>query len=101
MNNKKLEKLSVISDEDAFIKWLTKIQTDVLNSLRLPEEYFKEKITLKENEYQCEQCKGIFTKGWTDKEALNETKELFGDVPVEELSVICDDCFNKLFGEEK
>lgn len=48
------------------------------------------------NEYQCASCKGIFTKGWTDEEAMEESKNKFGDIPVEDQSVICDDCWIKL-----
>lgn len=46
--------------------------------------------------YICEMCGGKFEKGQSDKEAEDEMKKLWGNVPKEELSIICDDCFNKI-----
>jgi hypothetical protein len=45
------------------------------------------------NEYTCAICKETFVNGWTVEEALAESKALFGDIPVSELSNVCDDCF--------
>lgn len=46
--------------------------------------------------YTCAHCKGIFEKGWSDEEAIAETRVAFGDHyanNVEETcDVICDDC---------
>ena len=54
---------------------------------------------MKDNEYQCDMCKGIFEKGWSDEEAKQEAEEIFGKNPNEwndEQKVVCDDCFNKI-----
>lgn len=52
---------------------------------------------LKPNEYQCENCKEIYTKTWTDEEAMAETEHYFGEGwQKSELAIICDDCFQKM-----
>ncbi len=48
------------------------------------------------NEYKCAVCHGVFEKGQTDEEAEAELKETFGDVPVEECDIVCDDCWQKM-----
>lgn len=55
---------------------------------------------MKKNEYQCEWCKGIFEKGWTDEEAEKEAKTIFGKNPNEwrdKSVLICDDCFTQMY----
>ena len=52
---------------------------------------------MKENEYKCSMCKNVYEKGWEDEEAKKEAKEIWGDIPTEEMCVICDDCFNKTY----
>ena len=51
---------------------------------------------MKENEYQCEICKGIFKKGWSDEEAKQEALDIWGEIPNEERGLVCDDCFKKI-----
>ena len=51
---------------------------------------------MKDNEYQCAMCKGIFEKGWTEEEATDELKENFGDISKEDCDVICDTCFQSI-----
>jgi DNA-directed RNA polymerase subunit RPC12/RpoP len=51
---------------------------------------------MKDNEYKCASCGEIFEKGWSDEESMEETKKNFGDVPENELEVICDDCYKKI-----
>jgi hypothetical protein len=46
-----------------------------------------------DNLYRCANCNGIFEKTTSDEEALAEARELFGDLPQSQLSVVCDDCF--------
>lgn len=46
--------------------------------------------------FVCEMCGEKFAKAISDAEALEETHQIFGDVPKEELAVVCDDCFKKL-----
>jgi len=50
--------------------------------------------SLEKNEYQCAYCNKIFTKGLSDKEAEEEAQKLWGNIPLEERIIICDDCFN-------
>lgn len=45
--------------------------------------------------YTCSLCKEKFEKGWSDEEAMQESKEIFGNLPPQDLAVICDDCFYK------
>lgn len=57
------------------------------------------------NEYQCENCKGIFEKGWTDKEADAETEYYFGVKDAtsrigKDMVVVWDDCFQKIHPEK-
>lgn len=51
---------------------------------------------MKKNEYKCELCKGVFKKGWSDKEMLVEMERDFPNLPEEERAVVCDDCYNAL-----
>lgn len=46
-----------------------------------------------DEEYTCAMCKNTNKKGWTDEEAWAETKEYWPDVPRNECTVICDDCW--------
>jgi len=50
--------------------------------------------SLEKNEYQCSHCNKIFMKGLSDKEAEKEAQKLWGNIPLEERIIICDDCFN-------
>ena len=54
---------------------------------------------MKPNEYQCDECHGIFEKGWSDEEASQEAIDIFGK-PKEEfesgMAIVCDDCFQKM-----
>lgn len=54
---------------------------------------------MKENEYKCARCHGVFEKGWSDEESKKEAEEIFGKHPDEWNDfpeVICDDCFMKI-----
>lgn len=44
--------------------------------------------------YICEHCKGTFKRIRPDSEALEESKEIWGELKKEDLSVICDECYN-------
>jgi hypothetical protein len=57
--------------------------------------------TLPLNQYQCEICRGIFEKGWSEEEARAEAKDKFGieDKHInetKEAGIVCDDCFKKI-----
>jgi len=49
-----------------------------------------------DDEYQCAECKGVFEKGWSDDEALAESDSKFPTVALEDMAVVCDDCFNQM-----
>jgi len=51
---------------------------------------------MKKGEYKCAVCKVVFKGDRSDEEAIEESKELFGNVPMEELEVVCGDCFKKM-----
>ena len=50
------------------------------------------------NEYKCENCNGVFKKGWTDEEAEKESLETFG-ITKDQGAVVCDDCYNEIMYE--
>lgn len=46
-------------------------------------------------QYRCEQCGGVFDFGWTDEEAKAEmAANGWGDMPPEDMAIVCDDCYN-------
>lgn len=51
---------------------------------------------MKKNEYKCDLCKGVFKKGWSDKESFAEMRRDFGNLPKEEQAIVCDDCYKKI-----
>ncbi len=56
-----------------------------------------ENIKIKDNEYLCAACGGIFEKGQTEEEALKEKEANgWGAVPMEDCDVVCDDCYKKI-----
>ena len=57
---------------------------------------YQKEVKLKENEYQCEICMGIFEKGWSDEEAKQEALDIWGEIPNEERGLVCDECFKKI-----
>ena len=48
---------------------------------------------MKNNEYQCALCGGVFEKGQSDEEAEAEGKENFPGTPEDEIELICDYCY--------
>ena len=52
---------------------------------------------MKENEFRCAVCGGIFEKAWTDEEKVAEFQSYFGhSMRPEECATVCDDCYNKM-----
>lgn len=47
------------------------------------------------NEFRCAQCGGIDEKG-PEGVAMAEKEKYWGDVPLEECVVVCDDCWNAM-----
>ena len=55
------------------------------------------KQAINDNKYICKVCQKEFEKTWSDEEALEETKELFGEKVLEqELAIVCDVCFHEI-----
>jgi len=48
--------------------------------------------------YTCENCNGVFEKGWTDDEAEAEAGLLWTDeeMEIEGRALVCDDCFQQM-----
>lgn len=51
---------------------------------------------MKDNEYQCDVCHGVFKKGWSDKKARKEEFSVFGGNDPN-AGIVCDDCYKKMF----
>lgn len=54
---------------------------------------------MKHNEYQCEDCHGIFEKGQSDEAADNEYESAFPGFPIDDRGMVCDDCYQKYFAK--
>jgi len=53
-----------------------------------------------ENDYQCAQCHNVYEKTRSDEVAAKESVAKFGmEVTPETHAVICDDCFQMMFGQ--
>jgi hypothetical protein len=46
--------------------------------------------------YECAECGGTFTAGWSEEECLAEMKENWGNRNLEEMVKVCDDCYNMM-----
>lgn len=44
----------------------------------------------------CQLCEQTFEKGWSDKDAEAEKDALWGDVPLDDCGVVCDDCWQQI-----
>jgi len=52
---------------------------------------------MKENEYKCASCGGIFEFCRPDEDAVAELKENFGEgIDKTDCDIICDDCYNEI-----
>lgn len=47
-------------------------------------------------EFQCEMCGKAFESERSEEEAMAESIDLWGNVPMQDLSVICDSCFKSM-----
>ena len=52
-------------------------------------------------EFTCACCKETFPQEWTEEECLKEKQELFGDMPMNQMEKVCDDCFYKIMKHNK
>ena len=50
---------------------------------------------LKDSEYQCDNCMGVFEKGWSDEEAQTEYETVFTG-STDETAIVCDDCYKEM-----
>ena len=48
------------------------------------------------DKFTCALCKLSFIPQWTEEEALQEKKDNFDDMPLEEMKILCTDCYNKV-----
>jgi DNA-directed RNA polymerase subunit RPC12/RpoP len=48
--------------------------------------------------YTCAACDGIFSFDWTEEEAMAEKEENWGDMPMTDMVIVCDDCYRKIMG---
>ena len=48
--------------------------------------------------FTCADCGGTFEKGRSDEDALAESAARFGELPIDELAVVCGDCLPKVIG---
>lgn len=55
---------------------------------------------LRQNEFRCSICRGVFEKAWTDDEAASEAVQRWGGAALAQgASVVCEDCFQNLVKE--
>jgi len=47
-------------------------------------------------DFRCALCKEVFLKARPDSEAMEECKEIFGDVQPGDCEQVCDDCWEKI-----
>lgn len=50
--------------------------------------------------YTCAACNGVFDfdDDWTDEDAIAEKENNFGAMPMDGMSIVCDDCYRRIFG---
>ena len=48
--------------------------------------------------YTCAACGGAFEKGWSDDEAQAEAGGLFPGLSINDMAIVCDDCYPKIMG---
>lgn len=52
--------------------------------------------------FTCAKCGGVFGKGWTENDAINDwnsrpgNKPFSKDTPLQELAIVCEECFKEL-----
>lgn len=50
---------------------------------------------MKENEFKCDHCGGVFEKGWSEEEAREEAKQWSDKEMAGGESEVCDDCYKE------
>ena len=51
---------------------------------------------IKDTEYECGECHGIFTKGRQDSVAEKELHERLPETPIEDCVLVCEDCYKQI-----
>lgn len=52
---------------------------------------------MKDNEFKCGSCGGIFEMAWSEKESKKEAEKNWGEkADIENMAIICDDCYKIL-----
>jgi len=51
---------------------------------------------MKDNEYKCAVCGGIFEMELTEEEAEEQLKREFGNINKKFCDIVCDDCFQEM-----
>ena len=56
---------------------------------------------MKGEEYKCYICKGVFEKNITSEESQKRLELEFPGFTKDECEILCDDCYQKEFGNNK
>lgn len=48
--------------------------------------------------FTCARCGYSYESAWTDEEALEEKETNFGEIPLENCVIVCDDCYAQITG---
>jgi hypothetical protein len=51
--------------------------------------------------FVCAVCFHLFEKGWSDEEALTEAAIEFPHLPIEDSSLVCDECYKQIMPEAR
>ncbi len=46
--------------------------------------------------YTCAICGGTFETDRPEEDVIEELNQVFGNVPIQECEIVCDDCYKKL-----
>jgi rubredoxin len=56
-------------------------------------KYMKEGLM---KNYTCAYCHNVYECGVTEEVAKKEAAEVFGDIPDDEMEIVCDDCYKEM-----
>lgn len=46
--------------------------------------------------YTCDRCGGTFETDRSDEDAMEEALRLFGEIPPDQIAVVCTDCHRRM-----
>lgn len=61
-----------------------------------PDKTVEGSLVKDNTEYYCALCGNIYTKEWSDEEAMEETHTYWPGVDMEQCGIMCDDCWQKI-----